>query len=126
MGIEFQNVAEVKLPEPRRSRPRLIIEVRRYCYDIVVLVQQSVQVMHAVWFENNVVVEDQKVLTTRYLYRRHALANSIWRVNGDVLHNQPFAKPLRVCNYSCGLEITARIGNDDFVYRVSLDRERFQ
>src|SRR5688500_15739406 len=107
MGIEFQNVAEVKLPEPRRSRPRLITEVRRYCHDIVVLVQQPAEVMHAVGFENNVVVEDQKVLTTRYLYRRHALANSIWRMNCDVLHDQPFAKPLWICNHSCRFEITA-------------------
>src|SRR5688572_27205678 len=84
------------------------------------------QVMHAVGFENNVVIEDQKVLTTRCLYCRHALANSIWWMDCDVLHEQAFAKPLWICNYSCGLEITARIGNDDFVYRVRLDRERFQ
>lgn len=82
--------------------------------------------MHTVGFENNVVIEDQQVLTTRYLYGRHALANSIWRMDCDVLHDQPFAKPLWICNYPCGLEITARIRNDDFVYRVSLDRERFQ
>lgn len=84
------------------------------------------QVMHAVGFENDVIIEDQKVLTTGDLYCCHALANSIGRMNCDVLHDQPFIRPLRICNYSCRLGITARIGNDDFVDRVRLDCKRFQ
>src|SRR5688572_4235399 len=121
--LDSQDTSQIELPEARRRRPCLIIEISGNSNHLGMLFQNGREMLDAFGFEDNVVVKHQKILTACNFNSRHSLTHSVRWVNGDLSYNEALPLPFRIRRKLRGFGILACIGNDDLINAARLTRK---